>query len=240
MKSHALWTNALFIACLAPGCGQPALVNDDSATPGQDSGPASDAAPDAPRDAGFDSGVSDAAPIDAPADANDVDAFVDTDGDGVADAADCDPADPGVARTGTRACTNSCGSGTQTCTDGVWAVCSAPTDCACTTPGATRVADCGMCGTQGQTCTAGVWTPNSACLGQGECNAGMSETMNLSRCGQQQRLCDSSCHWGSWVTTVPRGECTAGEMECLGPGFPPLPCWCNSMCMCDPAPPGAC
>ncbi len=144
------------------------------------------------------------------------DAPADVDGDGILSSLDCNDSDPMVDSSATRACTSDCGEGNETCSNGIWSACSAPTDCDCTTPGATRIAVCGNCGMQSQTCTGGRWTPGSACLNEGECAVGAVESMSTRGCGERQRICAASCSWGEWTQTVPNsGECLQGDrMPC--------------------------
>ncbi len=146
------------------------------------------------------------------------DAPSDVDGDGVLSSIDCNDGDAAVGTSGTRACTSRCGIGNETCSNGAWSACSAPTDCDCTMPGATRLAPCGNCGMQNQTCTSGTWTAGSACLNEGDCAVGAVETMATLSCGEQQRLCGATCAWGEWQQTVPNGECRPGfTMTCDRP-----------------------
>lgn len=139
---------------------------------------------------------------------------VDGDGDGILSSQDCDDADGAVGRSATRACASMCGTGTETCTDGIWAPCSAPTDCACSSAGSTRIVPCGFCGMQSQTCDGTTWRDMGACLYQGECSAGRSEVEATPRCGERQRLCDGECYWLEWVQTAPDGECASGTCFC--------------------------
>lgn len=137
----------------------------------------------------------------------DAPASTDGDGDGVPRAMDCDDADPMVAATASRSCSNMCGSGTESCTNGTWSACSAPTDCMCATEGEMRVGTCGMCGMQSQRCTGGVWTGVSSCLGEGVCVPASVESRATMFCGTQERLCGESCTWGAWLQATPDGEC---------------------------------
>jgi hypothetical protein len=196
------FARAIVLSATLAGCGA-ASVEDDAA-PRED-------------DAGFDAGMTFDAGVDAP------DAVVDLDVDGVPAGSDCDDTDPAIGATATRPCSNSCGDGTEECTGGAWGVCSAPTDCMCSTPGAMRVASCGWCGMRSERCgAAGLWEPVGACIGEGECEAASIETRSTTRCGMEQRLCTTSCTWTGWETTVPDGECQAGMYEdrvCPGTPF---------------------
>lgn len=152
-----------------------------------------------------------------------VDAFVpgpdapsDTDGDGFLSSVDCDDTDPMVTHYATRSCTSACGQGNETCADGRWSACSAPVDCDCTMPGATRIAVCGNCGMQSQTCTDGHWVAGSTCLGEHECPVGAVETVDTEYCGRRQRLCEATCTWGMWEYLIENGVCRRGSFEsCL-------------------------
>lgn len=141
------------------------------------------------------------------------DAPSDMDGDGFLSSVDCDDADPMVTHYATRPCTSACGEGNETCAEGRWNACGAPTDCDCSMPGATRIAMCGNCGMQSQTCTGGRWTPGSACLSERDCSVGAVETVDTEYCGLRQRLCDASCAWGMWEFLVADGVCRRGEMR---------------------------
>jgi hypothetical protein len=140
-------------------------------------------------------------------------ADIDMDGDGVVARRDCDDNDNAVTSTASRACTGVCGMGTESCTDGTWGACSAPTDCVCTTEGETRIGTCGRCGMQSQTCTSGRWTGVSACLGEGVCTLGAVESRMTMRCGTEERLCGATCAWGEWLTAVPDGPCYPTEFR---------------------------
>lgn len=196
---------------------------------------------DADGDAGIDGGMIDASDAgDATPDAGppEMDSGpLDTDEDGTPDDVDCDPADAAVGATGSRSCDNACGAGTETCTDGVWAGCDAPTDCLCDTEGANRVADCGNCGMQSEQCTGGVWVAQSMCLNQGECAPATVEMRTTDYCQVDQRLCSSECAWNDWSTIVPAGECRAGSMGSCRMGVPQSDFICTSDCrrLDDPA-----
>jgi hypothetical protein len=138
-------------------------------------------------------------------------ADIDMDGDGVVARRDCDDNDSAVTSTASRACTGACGMGTESCTDGTWGACSAPTDCVCTTEGETRIGTCGRCGMQSQTCTSGRWTGMSACLGEGVCTLGAVESRDTLRCGTEERLCGATCAWGEWLQAEPDRECIPGD-----------------------------
>lgn len=187
----------------------------DSGLPESMDASAPDAGPD--DDGGVDAGSSmDAGPPDG-------------DGDGVPDDSDCDPADAAVGADAERDCSNACGDGTETCTDGEWAACTAPTDCLCETADEMRVITCGNCGEMAQRCTDGTWMSTSDCLNEGPCAPGETEMMDRGRCGVNQRICQVDCSWGDWAVVVPRGECSPGSRQCDPPtGTDRL---CNSMCM---------
>lgn len=191
-----------------------------------DAEPGSDAA----MDAGLDTGVTDALE-DAGIDANSpVDSGpADTDGDGVPDAVDCAPEDESTGAEAERDCTNMCGVGAETCRDGEWTTCSAPTDCLCDTPGEARVVQCGNCGQMSERCADGAWMPTSECLDEGPCAPADVESMDRGNCGVNQRICQTDCNWGDWAVVTPRGECSPGSRQCDPPtGTDRL---CNSMCM---------
>lgn len=177
---------------LVAACGEPG--------PGTDGG-SLDAGTE-PRDAGS----TDAGP--PPADAG----TDDRDGDGVPDGGDCAPDDPAVGATSSRPCDRGCGAGVETCADGVWGACSAPSDCTCDTPGMRRVAACGMCGMVSEECMDGRWQSVSMCLNQGECMPGAVEDRDQPRCQVDQRICTEGCVWGEWSTIVPAGPCEPGTM----------------------------
>lgn len=158
-------------------------------------------------DSGIDGGVVDAADAFSP----ERDSGTDEDGDGIATAIDCDDRDVDVGRNATRDCASTCAAGLERCTDGSWAACDAPTDCACDAPGDTRTVDCGMCGIGSQTCGAdGRWSVPSACFDEGECAAGAIER-DIARCGDRQRICDDTCAWRAWSELVPPRECEPGD-----------------------------
>ncbi len=221
----SLWASAIgavLVAVAACGC--------DAASPSEtDAGRAMDArvADTGTGDAGdrADTGAADARMVDAPvADSGPPDG----DGDGVPTATDCDDADPEIGASASRACTSPCGDGTETCTDGAWGACSAPTDCVCSSEGMMRVATCGNCGMRGERCTAGLWTPTGPCLGEGECAAGTTEMRTDVFCGVQARLCGATCAWGPWIYTREPGECRPGTRTCIGS----IDCVCRDDCTC--------
>jgi hypothetical protein len=156
----------------------------------------------------------------------------DADGDGVRDDIDCAPDDPSIGATSARACTNECGSGMETCADGVWSACDAPTSCLCATPDATRITACGACGMQSQRCSDGVWVNQGSCIGEGECTAGAVEMEDLSDCTHRERLCTAECTWTDWDSTrPPEAECSAGLRFCQTRDGVRGIYRCNDMCM---------
>lgn len=154
----------------------------------------------------------------------------DQDMDGVPAARDCDDTDTAVGASSSRACSSACGAGTETCADGVWGVCSAPTDCVCTTEGEMRVGTCGMCGMQSQRCTGGVWTGASSCLGEGVCVPASVESRDTMFCGTEERLCGIDCNWGEWLQATPDGECIPTYSRTC-PDNPTLQQSCQEDCM---------
>lgn len=194
------------------GCGEDAVM------PGVDSGT-------------FDAAGTDAGEPDSGSRSEDAgtDASPDYDRDGVPDAVDCEPMNAVFGSTSERSCSTLCGDGMETCTDGVWGACDAPTECLCSTEGATRIHPCGMCGEQGEACRGGVWTATSVCTGEGECSAGDVEDRSMpDYCRLEQRLCGSECTWGSWVVVM-TGECRRGERRCTW-GPPPRNYRCTDEC----------
>ncbi len=158
----------------------------------------------------------------------------DADGDGVPDAMDCQPADAAIGRTDSRACATACGDGVEVCADGVYAACSAGTDCVCDTEGARQVVECGMCGLESQECRSGRWAAISECLGQGECTFGDVEDRMI-WCGHDQRLCDVTCQWSEWTVLTPRGECEAGMRgDCFAPPLDDYLCTADCQLADDP------
>ena len=143
----------------------------------------------------------------------------DSDGDGVPDSMDCAPTDRAQGANATRPCTGTCGAGTETCANGVWAACNAPTDCVCTRAGATRAAPCGMCGRRLETCSAALrWEAMGACESEGVCVAGTVEERRGAFCDVVRFTCSSTtCTWDAGVEISPRGECVHGAVECRPP-----------------------
>ncbi|MGE0787693.1 MAG: hypothetical protein AB7S26_18605 [Sandaracinaceae bacterium] len=157
----------------------------------------------------------------------------DADGDGVPVSQDCDDADPAVGRTASRACTTMCGSGTETCSSGVWTDCDAPTMCNCMEPRVCSPGDvemgalCGMCGRQERRCRTDCrWGP-SMCVEEGECSPGTMDTPETRACpgtcgGTQtrSRTCTSGCTWGTftdWGPTCPTCGPVCGDGTCTSP-----------------------
>ena len=137
---------------------------------------------------------------------------VDTDGDGIDVALDCDDFDFDVGRTLERTCAGECGSGVERCTDGVWSACDAPVSCDCEAGAAPRVVSCAMCGQQRQICVGGRWVDDGACTA-GSCTPGARETgAACGNCGVQSRECQADCTWGAWMCAG-EGECAAGSVE---------------------------
>lgn len=144
----------------------------------------------------------------------------DSDGDGLDGTIDCDDADPTVGSVAERACTGACGEGVETCTDGVWSDCSAPTSCDCEAGAPARTIDCMHCGTQRQICSGGTWTNDGVCTGAGPCSPGEIGTGGAcGNCGMERRTCGADCTWGAWACEG-EGVCAAGatqdEMESCG------------------------
>lgn len=195
MKSTTVLAAACALASVIAGCPASTAIDDTgslSDTGDRDVGVAMMDAPSMSPDV----------PPDAPPT---IDAPADRDLDGIPDPQDCDPDVDTVGVMGERPCANLCGAGLERCSDGIWGACSAPTECLCDTPGATRVGTCGMCGMQGQRCEGGRWMATSACLGEGECVAGTSERMELPYCEVHERLCGSTCNWLPWDVVTPMG-----------------------------------
>lgn len=138
---------------------------------------------------------------------------VDSDGDGYAASEDCDDSDPAVYPGVSRGCQSDCDIGVQIClADGTWLDCSARTDCDCTTPGETRIVDCGNCGEAAQECGLDLlWGYPSDCLNEGVCAAGDTETGACELCGSRSRICGNECTWGTWDESDCSGVCTPGE-----------------------------
>lgn len=180
---------------------------------GDDDGAASPDADSAIDASGGDAGTLDAGSVDGGGNRRDAMVGADSDGDGVPVELDCDDSVASIGRTGTRACTGECAPGTQTCTDGTWSSCSAPTDCACPTAGMMRTVPCGRCGLASQRCGADLrWEMPSACLDEQECFVAAIET-DTAMCGMRTRICDDTCHWRPWTVMTPPGECAAGAMD---------------------------
>jgi hypothetical protein len=201
------------VACLLGACSQVRDPGDDAGTATIDAGDQND------RDA------------EPTADSS---APTDRDDDGVVDAMDCDPNDAAVSETASRPCTSTCGEGVEQCTSGTWAACSAPVDCLCNSPGATRAVPCGNCGMQSERCQDGRWTEASGCLDQGPCSPGQVEDRQLPTCGHDQRICNASCEWGDWNVIRPNGECSRGFTTCGIPFEEPMLCTDECVFVPDP------
>lgn len=157
----------------------------------------------------------------------------DGDDDGIPTTDDCDDDDPAIGRTAARACTTMCGTGTESCTDGQWSACDAPTTCNCSMPacepGQVEMGGlCGMCGREERRCrTDCTWGPME-CVDEGVCEPGTMDTPQTQSCpgtcgGTQMRTrtCTSSCTWGpytDWAPSCPScgpvcgdGTCDSGE-----------------------------
>jgi hypothetical protein len=127
-------------------------------------------------------------------------AIADRDRDGVEDALDCGPDDALVGRRSEEACASACATGVRACVDGVFAACSAPTECTCTT-GNTRIVDCPRCGTQEQRCEGDAWVDVGGCRSMALCAPGEREMQASDECGlggQRARECTESCVFGEW------------------------------------------
>ncbi len=160
-----------------------------------------------------------------PEDGTDVEADtgpVDADGDTYPEDIDCDDHDADVFPGSVRECTSACGTGTERCDAGSWVGCTAPTDCACPTPGETRLVECGRCGQASQRCGSdGVWEMPGTCMYEGECYAGEVGTEPCGLCGEHSRLCSETCAWLDWEACVdPGGECVRGTTEITREGCP--------------------
>lgn len=137
----------------------------------------------------------------------------DVDGDGYPAASDCDDDDPSVVPGSTRPCETECGTGTETCSEGSWQACTAPTECECV-PGDERPEPCGRCGSVTRSCGQdGRWGGAGACSGEGECMFGDSQEQTCGSCGQQIRFCAANCVWGDWGGCVEGGECVPGVID---------------------------
>lgn len=137
----------------------------------------------------------------------------DLDHDGIPSSLDCDDTSASIGSVSEHSCTSSCGTGVEHCQDGVWAACTAPTTCDCTTGEPPRMIACARCGMQRQICTAGVWTDDGLCTGSGPCAPGdMDVGASCGMCGHQARLCQADCTWGAW-TCSGEGVCVAGMVD---------------------------
>ena len=143
----------------------------------------------------------------------------DEDGDGYPAAQDCDDQDPEVyPGSEPQPCQSDCDVGERGCrADGTWSDCTARTDCECSTPGDTRLIDCGNCGQASQSCQSnGMWSFPGDCHGEGECAPGQQESKSCEFCGGTgSRLCDTQCQWLPWEGCS--GVCTPGDII-TGPG----------------------
>lgn len=139
------------------------------------------------------------------------------------DAGDCEPTNGSCVVNGvtvgngdTIACEESCGQGTQVCTDGVLGMCSVPDGIQCT-----DYSNCTTVNLCVDVCpTAPVESCNGAddnCDGAADetfsCLQGAEEVQNCSGgCGVESRTCSSSCSWGPWSGCT-GGTCVPGETQ---------------------------
>ncbi|NMC70572.1 MAG: formylglycine-generating enzyme family protein [Myxococcales bacterium] len=195
--------------CRATGCECIGGADGDADRDGDadsDAGP--DVIEDVVPDRGDDAGAGDA--TDAEAETGPTDA----DGDTYPEDVDCDDHDADVFPGSVRECTSACGTGTERCDAGSWVGCTAPTDCTCSTPGATRLVECGRCGQASQRCGSdGIWELPGPCLYEGECLPGTFESELCGRCGSRSRLCTTTCTWMPWTECTGEGECEAGTVQ---------------------------
>jgi formylglycine-generating enzyme required for sulfatase activity len=138
---------------------------------------------------------------------------VDNDDDGYPASEDCDDNDDSIYPGVSRDCQSDCDYGVQIClADSTWLDCTARTDCDCTTPGDTRIVDCGNCGEASQECGLDLqWEYPGDCLNEGECSAGAMETDVCDLCGSRSRICSNQCTWGTWDESACTGICSPGE-----------------------------
>lgn len=204
--------------CRATGCECIGGADGDADRDGDadsDAGP--DVIEDVVPDRGDDAGAGDA--TDAEAETGPTDA----DGDTYPEDVDCDDHDADVFPGSVRECTSACGTGTERCDAGSWVGCTAPTDCTCSTPGATRLVECGRCGQASQRCGSdGVWEMPGTCMYEGECYAGETATEPCGFCGERSRLCSAACAWMPWEECRHPGECdpSHGDPVLTGDGCP--------------------
>jgi iron(II)-dependent oxidoreductase len=172
-------------APVSAGCGGGSTVDDDAST--------SDASgiPDGDIDGGQDE---------------------DNDNDGYPASEDCDDNDDTIYPGTERDCQSDCDHGIQIClADGTWLDCTARTDCDCTTPGDTRLIDCGNCGQASQECGLDLlWGFPGDCFDEGECSPGEQGQVTCDYCGSGSRLCGEDCTWGPPDC---HGTCTPGEQQ---------------------------
>lgn len=137
----------------------------------------------------------------------------DVDGDGLEGPHDCDDFDPAIGAMGERECSGPCGTGIETCTDGVWSGCTAPTSCDCEPGAPPRTIPCMRCGLQRQVCSGGRWVDDGPCTGAGPCSPGEVGTGGAcGNCGTERRTCGMDCTWGPWACEG-EGVCAPGTVD---------------------------
>lgn len=187
---------ALFAWSGLAGCGGGATVSDRDATPGRDATPMGDAARLSDAEPNGDSAVNDE----------------DLDQDGYPASQDCNDLDSAVYPGVVRDCASDCDTGTETClSDGTWSECTARPDCDCTSPGDTRVTECGNCGQATQECGLDLkWSTTGPCINEGPCSPGEQGHVSCPYCGTGLRICQTDCTWGQEDCS---GVCHPGEYE---------------------------
>lgn len=142
-----------------------------------------------------------------------VSAAGDADMDGVPSELDCDDLDPAVGQVAERPCSSACGDGVESCMDGRWAACTAPSTCECAAGSPPRELACERCGVQRQVCVEGMWMNDGGCMGMGACAPGTVESGgSCGMCGTQERRCGVDCAWQP-MACLGEGECRAGEVQ---------------------------